>query len=325
MKFVKLLFVSFLAASIVGSNVAKASQKVQNFEHYLSWEYGTSVDPKSLKEDFKLRITFQSVNGKSYLLLSMNEALRNRMPEELRGKLDYYGTFYHYASDPEALKWQGFNKISSDEEAKNRLGDEKTNPQVLTINDAAALISGVDVIFYTGFGISSSTSSTNTAEIERSLDLKSAPDKDKSHHVIEVAIKLLSNPDQYLKMYEKAIRRTSIQKPTDAHWAIAKMTKSPVLTENYDNLHQQTSVETLSAKDLKDKTRLSSMLRNVEYLITVGLVYDESGVLKLFKDVNKQGKIIAFGDRKPYYLSADDYFVPGDVQQTIPALKRHLR
>ena len=325
MNFSKLLTSGLLLAAMATTAASRAHSPAPNFEHYLAWEYGASVDPKTLKEDLKLRITFQRVAGKTYLLVSMNETLRNKMPKALRDKMVYFGTFYHYASAPEVLEWQGFDKYSSKEEAANRIGETGATPQLITVKDCASLIGDSAIIFYTGYGISSAANTTDTGEIEQELDLKNAAKMDKAHHIVEVAIKLISNPEKYIDMYQEVLKNVKALEPTDAHKAISKMTKSPVLTENSDKLHQMTNVQVLTSKDLKDKTRLTQMFRNVKYLITVGLVYDESGVIKTFKDASPDGRIIAFNDRGPLDLSNRDYLVKGDVQITVPELKDYIR
>lgn len=59
-------------------------------------------------------------------------------------------------------------------------------------------------------------------------------------------------------------------------------------------------------------------LVNTNFIITVGLKADDSGLLHRYRELNPNGKFVALNISPPPYMDETDLYLEGDVQQTLP-------
>ncbi|WP_333023818.1 hypothetical protein [Wolbachia endosymbiont of Pentidionis agamae] len=123
--------------------------------------------------------------------------------------------------------------------------------------------------------------------------------------------------------------------PTEAHYAlknIVLLKNWQLLTENLDLLHQRSGIEPIGRINRTDKINFCWLKKNInpdhlkqiDFIITVGLNSDEVRLLALYKKHNLKGKIIAMNLVQPNYLGNNDIIVLGDVQKTLPDLFENL-
>lgn len=193
------------------------------------------------------------------------------------------------------------------------------------LSDVAKRIRDKRCVFYTGAGISASVVPT-MAPLMKRLQLQECKDKEKFLITLQHALK---NPASYIQPMADFYQACLYGEPTAAHLAIRDIVlkmKWSLLTENLDLLHQRSGIKPLHHEGshwLKSNVSEAD-LKQIDYVITVGLAGDESGFLGWYKTANPQGIIIAFNLQKPNYLGDDDLLVAGDVQQLLPLLRDEL-
>ncbi|MDF2577899.1 MAG: hypothetical protein K0S74_1383 [Chlamydiales bacterium] len=188
---------------------------------------------------------------------------------------------------------------------------EREVPQSSSLQHIAHLIESKKVVFYTGAGISAGVVLT-MPELMQQLSFN---DLKNGESAIKLLKSVLDNPEQLVQAMDKFYHSCIDGEPTKAHWAernISLLKKWGVLTENLDLLHQRTGIEPLNHNQ-KDwlKTNISpSDLKQIEYVITIGLATDESGFLNWYKQNNPNGVIIALNLSQPIQCAARFTFFP---------------
>ena len=66
-------------------------------------------------------------------------------------------------------------------------------------------------------------------------------------------------------------------------------------------------------------------LKKIDYIIVVWLSNDDRGLFQRYKDVNPNGKIVAFNRSQPNYLGEKDILIKWDVQDTLPELDKLIQ
>jgi NAD-dependent SIR2 family protein deacetylase len=99
-----------------------------------------------------------------------------------------------------------------------------------------------------------------------------------------------------------------------------------LITENLDCLHEASGVYPyrIDAKHLRDEVGSDSLIP-FDYIICVGLSYDDRGFLGWYKKHNPQGKIIAIDLQQPSYIGNEDFLFLGDIQEVVPAIWKNLQ
>ncbi|MDN5247888.1 MAG: hypothetical protein QWI36_01990 [Wolbachia endosymbiont of Tyrophagus putrescentiae] len=204
-------------------------------------------------------------------------------------------------------------------------------PIKLSVSEISELVSNKNVVFYTGAGISALA----VPEMNELMSQFGIPHNlnsvDKLTHIIKFIHKVIKEPDKIIIVISNFKEACFYGKPTPAHYAvrdIVLLKNWQLLTENIDLLHQRSGVEPLARIKRTDgidfywlkKNIKSKHLRQIDYIVTVGLNSDEAGFLALYKKYNPQGKIIAMNLIQPNYLNNDDILVLGDVQKNLPDL-----
>jgi NAD-dependent SIR2 family protein deacetylase len=116
--------------------------------------------------------------------------------------------------------------------------------------------------------------------------------------------------------------------PTSAHFALRDLSlykNTRLITENLDCLHESTGIfpYRIDAKHLREEVGGQS-LAQFDYIICIGLSFDDRGFLGWYKEQNPQGKIIAIDICKPSYLGNEDFWIQGDLQALIPDIQKQL-
>ncbi|MBP9692543.1 MAG: hypothetical protein KBD90_04340 [Alphaproteobacteria bacterium] len=198
---------------------------------------------------------------------------------------------------------------------------EKQSPKILELSEVAKCLRDKRCVFYTGAGISAGVVPT-IPQLMKSLQLAEGK-------FIDTLQDALKNPSIYIQPMEEFYKACLYGEPTLAHKAIRDIVQKKewgLLTENLDLLHQRTGINPLhhdGGNWLKSNVSEED-LKQIDYVITVGLASDESGFLGWYKAANPKGTIIAINLQQSNYLGEEDLLLTGDVQQLLPALREKL-
>jgi len=200
--------------------------------------------------------------------------------------------------------------------------NQYNTPQIMSIIDVARYILNKNIIFYTGAGISLQANVHDMDKLMKTLGLNY--ELPWLHSVAYI----LKHEEPILKNFADFCKQAFTAKPTKAHMALAQIAlhkATQIMTENFDFLHQRSGIMPycISASSLKKHVKPQE-LHAIAAVICIGLSHDDRGFLGWYKRNNPGGIIIAFDINIPRYLSTEDYIVPGDLQETIPAVLEHL-
>lgn len=199
---------------------------------------------------------------------------------------------------------------------------ENAHPQPLTEAELTDLIKNKNVLFYTGAGLSVCSGIPAMADLQESLGLEA------SKKFLFSLEKALVHPREFASKILTFHYACLISPPTPAHRALkelATLKKTRILTENLDILHESSGISPyrIDPHQLRQETD-ETTFHPFDYLICVGLSYDDRGFLGWYKEKNPQGKIIAVDLKQPSYLGDEDFLVTGDIQKILPALQQAL-
>lgn len=103
------------------------------------------------------------------------------------------------------------------------------------------------------------------------------------------------------------------------------MKKTQIITENLDYLHEYTGIMPYRIHgDHLRKQIHPSNLREIDYILCIGLSFDDRGFLGWYKAHHPNGKIIAIDLMQPSYLGNEDYLIQRDLQKIIPKIADQL-
>lgn len=204
----------------------------------------------------------------------------------------------------------------------NRRVIENATPRVIDLEDLSVIVQNKKILFYTGAGLSIASDVPGMNALH---DLLGMEEGEKFLFSLETA---LNNPRDFaskILVFHKACLFSS---PTRAHFALkelAALKNIRMITENLDCLHEASGIYPyrIDPKHLRDEVGGES-LAHFDYIICVGLSFDDRGFLGWYKQNNPQGKIIAVDLQQPSYLGNDDYLLLGDLQEIIPLLKDNV-
>lgn len=199
---------------------------------------------------------------------------------------------------------------------------ENAHPQQLTEAQLIELIKSKTVLFYTGSGLSLGSGVPAMAELEALLGLEA------SEKFLFSLGKALTNPREFASKILTFHHACFYSPPTPAHLALkelATLKNTRIFTENLDALHEATGISPyrVDPHQLRQETD-EATFRNFDYIICVGLSYDDRGFLGWYKEKNPHGKIISIDLKLPSYLGDEDFLVAGDIQEIIPAAHQAL-
>jgi len=198
---------------------------------------------------------------------------------------------------------------------------ELPTPKNMEPKELIAYLRTHNIVFYTGAGISIAGGVKGMAEHRAQLGLETELGKANGF-----VLNALRDPQKILDTYEDFTTSAYENPPTPAHRSIAtlaKLTNSPVLTENIDLLHEHSGIRpiNLSGPWLEDNVK-PEWLKKVEAIVTVGLSHDDRGFLAWYKEHNPEGKIIAIDIKRPSYIGEGDALIEDDAQQLLPQLEK---
>jgi NAD-dependent SIR2 family protein deacetylase len=176
-------------------------------------------------------------------------------------------------------------------------------------------------VWYTGAGLSIAAGLPSMSDLKSWLGVDLSVDIDPLLHT------RLTHPQQVELTRMDFANKMRHSKPTPAHRALQELTgryHMNIITENTDNLQQQTWIEPLMIGDphLFKQTITTEHMRQIDALITIGLGSGDRGLLWYYKQSHPTGIIIAINTSCPPYLSTHDIWIPGDCQEILPTLSK---
>lgn len=283
-------------------------------EHPLTFWQNRSFSSQSAVRGFEyskgsvtLCIEYEGVLPPS---LSEEERLLFRCHHE-RGIQRYRYTFGAFDPTPDTT-----SESSSSQWAKPVYQGQ--TPQKIGVEKCAEIIHNHRVLFFTGAGISASAGIFTLQNLERELGI------DYSQEVDEFTKKALHQPEdlviQILRFYQKA----RDESPTAAHASLARIVchkSCQVLTGNFDLLHERSGIVPLRVY-LPLEVLHPQWLKEVDYLICIGMSRDIAHVIEQYKQANPHGYLIAIDKTPPTFLQERDYYLGGDAQELVPQIEK---
>ncbi|NGX38318.1 MAG: NAD-dependent protein deacetylase [Chlamydiae bacterium] len=224
-------------------------------------------------------------------------------------ELDQKQLFYSYGTREESVKPQRYLLCE-------RRVIEDANPQFLKSEALEKVICENRVLFYTGAGISRASNVPSMDELNVLLGFEEG---ERFVFSLEEAIE---HPEEFALKILAFHRACVFSPPTKAHITLkglAAKNAAHVVTENLDCLHERSGIFPYRV-DPSSGVRWEK-LTQVDYVICMGLSYDDRGFLGFYKQNHPEGKIIAIDLEKPSYLGDEDFLVIGDLQEIIPSLR----
>lgn len=191
---------------------------------------------------------------------------------------------------------------------------EKSAPQTILEEELISIIADKAILFYTGAGISAASSVPTMGELEQLLHLENGM-------CCEFYLSALKDPKELalgLKFFHNSC---FFSPPTKAHVALkglALFKNTQIVTENLDFLHEYTGMMPIRVSPEYFRKEIDpSSWTEVDYIICIGLSFDDRGFLGWYKAHHPDGKIIAIDLGKPSYLGNEDFLLQGDLQEVV--------
>jgi NAD-dependent SIR2 family protein deacetylase len=199
---------------------------------------------------------------------------------------------------------------------------EHSSPQTIVEDDLISVICNKSIVFYTGAGLSVASGVPSMNQLNDLLGLE------EGKPFIDFLREILEHPDQFVEKISIFHNACFYCPPTEAHNALKKLAlfkNTKIVTENLDCLHEYSGIlpYRIDAKQLREELG-SSQLHQIDYIICVGLSYDDRGFLGWYKRHNPKGKIIAINLGNPSYLGDEDLIIREDLQCLIPSLENKI-
>lgn len=191
-------------------------------------------------------------------------------------------------------------------------------PRSMTDEQLASICSGEHkVLFYTGAGLSVAAGVPSMEQLD---DLVAFHSEEQCVATVE---KILSNPKAMAQKARAFHHACLFKKPTQGHKAIKALSfaqNTRVITENLDSLHEQSGMDPYRLNNVEEAKALLTpeVMQSIDYIVCVGLSFDDRGFLGWYKEHHPQGTIIAVNLAQPSYLGDEDYLVTGDLQEVLP-------
>lgn len=199
---------------------------------------------------------------------------------------------------------------------------ENASPQYMTQDELGAIIRERNILFYTGAGLSIASGIPAMNELQDLLGLETG---ERFFFPFE---SVLEDPRSFALKILAFHNACLFSAPTKAHFALKELAvfkNIQIITENLDCLHEASGIYPyrIDAKHLREEVG-SVCLTQFDYVICMGLSFDDHGFLGWYKQHNPSGKIIAVDLNQPSYLGDEDFLVLGDLQEVIPAIQKAI-
>lgn len=194
---------------------------------------------------------------------------------------------------------------------------ENECPKQITEAELLSILCKKTVLFYTGAGLSIASGVPAMAGLWSMLGIK--VDDQKLASLTDAA---LANPKELAHRIKKFHDACFNSPPSAAHQALKEIAlhkMCQIVTENLDYLHQRSGVMPYRVHaDYLQNDIDPSTLKEIDYLICMGLSHDDRGFIGWYKKHHPEGKIIAIDLGFPTYLASEDFLLQGDLQEVIP-------
>jgi hypothetical protein len=227
----------------------------------------------------------------------------------------------------ENKQFDWLKKFFSEEEIRKTSSYlEKTNlPQVRgrSTLELAENIKNKKILFYTWAWMSIASNIPDMKTLEKDLWINGNTLKDWFLN------KFINNPENAFEARSQFTHNSRYGEPTKAHFAIKELSEKlscQIFTENVDFLQKNTWIQDhhVSWQWLKENISEDQM-KNIDFIITAWLSADDRWMLRWYKDINPNGKIIALNLEQPNYLWKEDILVKWDIQKTLPELNELIQ
>lgn len=198
-------------------------------------------------------------------------------------------------------------------------------PEKINTKKLAEIIKGKRIIFYTGAGISIPAGIPGMNELMSGLGIDTDQEVDGFTHGAA------TNPEATMSMWEDFVNQMANAEPTKAHKAMTEIAEKigcQIVTANTDMLHEKTGIKAIhTIRQWHSLGIKPEWLKDIDIIIAIGLSGDVKGFLGWYRENNPAGKIIGadITDQSPEYLGDQDYFLQGDVQETLPELAEEIK
>lgn len=198
-------------------------------------------------------------------------------------------------------------------------GEDKPSPTEIDEGELFEIIKNKKLIFYTGAGISVAAGTPDMRALEAFLGI------DMEKQLDDFTKMLMFSPDT-VKQKLIELQDSFFERTTPAHNALTELQKEfgfRIATENLDTLGETAGMALIKRQQIE--TQITDQeLMETDYIVTVGLHSDDSGLMYRFRQLNPTGKFIALNIEPPVYLEKYDLYLEGDCQVTLPSLAFRL-
>ena len=196
------------------------------------------------------------------------------------------------------------------------------HPSLISQSTLESIVKNYNILFYTGAGISLASSVPAMNELNELLGLDVG---EGFLFSLEHAIESPSEFASKIRIFHDACFYNA---PTPAHYALKDISLyrgTRLITENLDCLHEASGIlpYRVNAQQLREEVGGKSTAQ-YDYIICVGLSFDDRGLLGWYKEQNPKGKIVAIDLFQPSYLGDEDYWLMGDLQTLIPEMRNAI-
>lgn len=199
---------------------------------------------------------------------------------------------------------------------------EDAHPALINQTALESIIKNKKVLFYTGAGLSAASNVPTMNELNELLGLEIG------ERFVFSLEKVMESPREFaerIKIFHDACLYSA---PIPGHFALRDLSlynNTRLVTENLDCLHEATGIfpYRIDAKHLREEIGGAS-LAQIDYIICIGLSFDDRGFLGWYKEQNPQGKILAIDIQQPSYLGDEDFWINDDLQMLFPRIKNTI-
>lgn len=243
--------------------------------------------------------------------------LRSEVSET--GESFSYFTFLLSNSDEQSLYVPLRSKIHDSPESSSYLVHERRvlseEPVQVDLGFLTQCLLGGRVAIYTGAGISAASGVPTMGQLNDLLGFE------ESEEFLLALEKIVWNPVKTAKNIRLFHNACFASDCTAAHRAIADLSVrngTPVMTENLDCLHEVSGIRPyrVNADEIREEVSKEEAC-SIDWIICIGLSYDDRGFLGWYKEMNPNGRILSVDIGTPSYLGAEDCILKADLQQAL--------